>query len=287
MGNQSRNTAKRKAQRQWERKQAAAAAARQRWIVIGVVVAVILIAGGIWFVTQKNTTDSGNQSTQGDVYSSADTSYDDSSATDESPVIDSDSSPSEAPTNGAAGTALCAYPEGRPAAKDVGAPAELNPPTSGSATATVTLNGDQVTFELDYERTPCTTNSFVSLAEQGYFDDITCHRLTTADSLQVLQCGDPSGSGAGGPGYSFADELDGTETYLAGTLAMANAGPDTNGSQFFIVYADSQLPPSYTVFGQVTAGLDVVEDIAAAGIAGGGHDGAPADPVTIGEVKIS
>ena len=103
---------------------------------------------------------------------------------------------------------------------------------------------------LDREKTPCTVNSFVSLAEQGYFDDVKCHRMTTA-GIFVLQCGDPSGTGSGGPGYSFGDELDGTETYGAGTLAMANAGPDTNGSQFFIVYADSELPPAYAVFGHV------------------------------------
>ena len=140
---------------------------------------------------------------------------------------------------------------------------------------------------LDGATTPCTVNSFVSLAEQGYFDDTECHRLTTS-GIFVLQCGDPSASGRGGPGYSYADELDGSETYPAGTLAMANAGPDTNGSQFFLVYADTKLPPSYTVFGQMDeAGLAVVEAIAAKGAVGGGGDGAPAEAVTISSISIS
>ena len=109
-----------------------------------------------------------------------------------------------------------------------------------------------------------------------------------AETLSVLQCGDPSASGRGGPGYSYADELDGSETYPAGTLAMANAGPDTNGSQFFLVYADTKLPPSYTVFGQMDeAGLAVVEAIAAKGAVGGGGDGAPAEAVTISSISIS
>ena len=106
----------------------------------------------------------------------------------------------------------------------------------------------------------------MSLAEQGYFDDTTCHRLTTK-GIFVLQCGDPTATGSGGPGYSFEDELDGSEKYPAGTIAMANAGPDTNGSQFFLVYEDTELPPSYTTFGTIDdAGLDVVEEVADAGV---------------------
>jgi peptidyl-prolyl cis-trans isomerase B (cyclophilin B) len=102
----------------------------------------------------------------------------------------------------------------------------------------------------------------------------------------VLQCGDPTATGTGGPGYEFDDELTGQETYQAGVVAMANAGPNTNGSQFFIVYDDSQLNPNYTVFGRVTNGLDVVQGIAAQGVAGGGTDGAPANQVTIRSVTI-
>ncbi len=132
-------------------------------------------------------------------------------------------------------------------------------------------------------------NSFLSLAEQGYFDDTPCHRLTTAPaSISVLQCGDPSGTGMGGPGYSFDDELAGSETYPAGTLAMANAGPNTNGSQFFMVYADSTLAPDYTVFGQLDdAGLKVVQELGKLGTATGEPDGPPAKKVTITSVTAA
>jgi peptidyl-prolyl cis-trans isomerase B (cyclophilin B) len=98
----------------------------------------------------------------------------------------------------------------------------------------------------------------------------------------VLQCGDPTGTGTGGPGYSFGDEVSPDATYDAGTLAMANAGPDTNGSQFFIVYEDTQLPPAYTVFGSVGGeSLDAVQDVAAEGTESGAGDGPPKTEVTI------
>ncbi|HWS94229.1 MAG TPA: peptidylprolyl isomerase, partial [Mycobacterium sp.] len=141
---------------------------------------------------------------------------------------------------------------------------------------------------------PCTVNSFASLAQKGFFNDTPCHRLTTSPSLSVLQCGDPTGRGSGGPGYQFANEyptdqyppndpkLQEPVLYPRGTLAMANAGPNTNGSQFFMVYKDSQLPPQYTVFGTIQGdGLATLDKIAKAGVAGGGEDGAPANEVTI------
>ncbi|PVW05254.1 peptidylprolyl isomerase [Microbacterium sp. Gd 4-13] len=179
----------------------------------------------------------------------------------------------------------CSYVAGGQAAADVTAP-----PAEPVAAQNVTLetSAGAIPMTFDAERTPCTVNSFVSLAQQGYFDDTECHRLTTAASgIYVLQCGDPSATGMGGPGYSFDDELDGSETYPAGTVAMANAGPDTNGSQFFLVYEDSQLPPSYTVFGQMdAAGLAVVREVAAAGSDGGSGDGAPVTPVVITGVTV-
>ncbi|UMG92540.1 peptidylprolyl isomerase [Nocardioides sp. TF02-7] len=108
----------------------------------------------------------------------------------------------------------------------------------------------------------------------------------TTEGIYVLQCGDPTGTGAGGPGYSFADELQGTETYGPGTLAMANAGPDTNGSQFFIVYDDSPLPPSYTVFGTVDeATVQTITDVAADGTTPE-LDGAPNTKVDIESVTV-
>jgi peptidyl-prolyl cis-trans isomerase B (cyclophilin B) len=156
----------------------------------------------------------------------------------------------------------CEYPEDpRGAAKEV-EPPPTDATVSGQVPVTFETSVGTFTATLDADTTPCTANSFVSLADQGYFDGTSCHRLTT-DGIYVLQCGDPLGTGGGGPGYTFADELSGSETYPAGTLAMANAGPDTNGSQFFLVYAETSLPPSYTVFGTVDdATVDLVQGVA-------------------------
>jgi peptidyl-prolyl cis-trans isomerase B (cyclophilin B) len=169
---------------------------------------------------------------------------------------------------------------------------------TGDVPATITLDSGAVPLTLHAANEPCTVGSFASLAKQGYFDGTPCHRLTT-EGIFVLQCGDPTGSGSGGPGYSFADELkdanaleddpvgQGAKTYAAGTVAMANAGADTNGSQFFLVYADSPLPPAYSVFGTMdAAGLKVVQGIAAQGTATGDSDGAPKQPVTISKVSV-
>ena len=115
----------------------------------------------------------------------------------------------------------------------------------------MTTNQGNIGLQLDNAKSPCTVNSFASLAQQGYFNDTPCHRLTTSEGLSVLQCGDPTGQGSGGPGYEFANEyptnqfqpddpqLQNPVMYPRGTLAMANAGPGTNGSQFFLVYKDS------------------------------------------------
>jgi peptidyl-prolyl cis-trans isomerase B (cyclophilin B) len=178
-------------------------------------------------------------------------------------------------------TVSCTYTaDGTDPAKDVEPPPSEAKETE-AVDATIETNVGRIGATLDAATAPCTVNSFLSLAEQGYFDDTKCHRLTT-EGIFVLQCGDPTGTGMGGPGYSFDDELSGSETYGAGTLAMANAGPNTNGSQFFIVFGDSPLPPSYTVFGQVDdAGLKVVEKVGKKGTANGSPDGAPKQPVTI------
>ena len=179
----------------------------------------------------------------------------------------------------------CAYPAGGSAAVEVQAP-PADPAVTGEVAATLQTTAGDITLTLDADRTPCTVGSFVSLAEQGYYTDSSCHRLTTA-GIYVLQCGDPTGTGRGGPGYSYADELAGTETYPAGTVAMANAGPDTNGSQFFLVYEDTELPPLYTVFGEMdAAGLALVQAVAAAGTESGAPDGPPATDVTITAVTI-
>jgi len=146
-------------------------------------------------------------------------------------------------------------------------------------TASIVTNCGTITVAMDGKAAPHTVNSFVFLAGKHYFDNTKCHRLTTS-GIFVLQCGDPTGTGTGGPGYQFRDENLSGATYPAGTVAMANAGPGTNGSQFFFVYADTPLPPNYTPFGKVTAGLDILKAIAAKGSTPQG-DGAPNQPVVI------
>ncbi|WGL50597.1 peptidylprolyl isomerase [Nocardioides sp. BP30] len=215
-------------------------------------------------------------------------------------------------TGGApAGTASCSYPtssEGSAGIKVTAPP--TTPSTSGTVAVTMKTSIGDIGLSLDADGAPCTVNSFVSLAKQGYFDKTSCHRLTT-QGIAVLQCGDPSGTGSGGPGYSFADELTtakalktdaeatkqyqaagqsgDVKTYPAGTIAMANAGPNTNGSQFFLVYADSPLPPAYTVFGTIdAAGVKAIKTDAAAGSddAYGTGDGHPKKPVDITAVTV-
>jgi peptidyl-prolyl cis-trans isomerase B (cyclophilin B) len=161
---------------------------------------------------------------------------------------------------------------------------------------TVHLDTDHgpVTFELDGVDAPQAVASFISLAQEQFFDGTDCHRLTTA-GIFVLQCGDPSGSGSGGPGYRFGplENTPADDVYTAGSLAMARVGNDAEsmGSQFFIVYEDSVIPSDtaggYTVFGQVTEGLAIVRDIAQAGTITGTTDGRPAESVIINEVTVS
>lgn len=169
---------------------------------------------------------------------------------------------------------------------DVGRP-DSDPGDLGGLSAVMTLNGQDVTMSLDGSAAACTVNSWDFLAANDYFDDTVCHRLTTSDTLGVLQCGDPSGTGAGGPGYRMAEEnLEGA-TYSTGTVAMAKASdPGSTSSQFFIVHSDSVLPPQYTVVGAVTDGLEVVEQIAAAGTVDGGTDGAPAAGADVSDLVV-
>ncbi len=137
---------------------------------------------------------------------------------------------------------------------------------------------------MDRSKTPCTVNSFESLAKQGWYTNTKCHRLVD-QGIFILQCGDPTGTGRGGPGYSFADELTGSETYSKGTVAMANAGPNTNGSQVFLVWEDTQLDPSYTVFGQMdAASTDAVAAVAAQGVAA--DNVSPNAPALITDVTL-
>jgi peptidyl-prolyl cis-trans isomerase B (cyclophilin B) len=138
-------------------------------------------------------------------------------------------------------------------------------------------------------KAPITITQLATLARGGFFNNTLCHRLTT-QGLYVLQCGDPTATGSGGPNFTFRDEnlpVEGLNNYPAGTVAMANSGPGTNGSQFFLVFADTTLGANYTIWGTITQGLDIVKAIAKAGVKGGGADGAPNQPISINRVTVS
>jgi peptidyl-prolyl cis-trans isomerase B (cyclophilin B) len=190
----------------------------------------------------------------------------------------------------------CAYIKGGTAARKVTLPPAV-PDTKASYQATIATNRGNIVIDLN-NAAPCTVNSFVSLADQDYYNKTHCHRLTTS-GIFVLQCGDPTGTGSGTPGYAFGNEnltalaktvnSDGVATYVAGTVAMANTGAeDSNGSQFFLVYKNSPLAPSYTPFGTIVSGLNIIQNVAKAGSdnSNGTGDGHPKEAVDITSVTI-
>jgi peptidyl-prolyl cis-trans isomerase B (cyclophilin B) len=183
----------------------------------------------------------------------------------------------------------CTYTAHPPAARKVGTP-PAKPDAKASYQATIHTNRGNVVISLLNSKATCTVNSFVYLAGKNYFDNTGCPRLSTTGGLFMLQCGDPTGTGSGGPGYEFASENLTGATYPAGTLAMANTGaPGSNGSQFFLVYKNSTLPPSYTPFGTIVKGLNIIQNVGSRGYgpplnqAGGGK---PKESVVIDSVTI-
>ena len=160
---------------------------------------------------------------------------------------------------------------------------------SNKASISFTTNQGEIVIETIPSLAPLTVNAIAALAQKNYFDNTICHRLTT-EGIFVLQCGDPTGTGTGGPGFTIPDENlpEAVENnYPAGTVAMANAGPGTSGSQFFLVYQDTTLGPDYTIWGSITSGLDILQTIASAGVVDGGADGAPLTGVTIESTKVT
>lgn len=256
-------------------------AEKSRPLKIGAAAAVVILAivAGIWFLA---TRDSEEQITADE----------ETTTTTEAPEMEP---LTMARAEALPATVTCEYPEAGDASREVSTPATENISTEGTVTVTLDTTQGPIGMELDRSVAPCTVNVIEHLASEGYYDDTVCHRLTTS-GIHVLQCGDPSGSGAGGPGFQFAneyptDELDGPATspviYPRGSIAMANAGPDTNGSQFFLNYEDSPLAPDYTYFGQISEeGLATLDKVAEAGAEGGAADGAPAEEVRIETVTV-
>ena len=173
----------------------------------------------------------------------------------------------------------------QPAAREIPDPALAEGRTW---TTTIRTSAGDIELELFGAEAPQAVASFVTLAQEGFFDGTSCHRLTTA-GIFVLQCGDPTATGTGGPGFNFGpiENAPADDAYPAGTLAMARRGGDGSsmGSQFFLVYEDSTIPSDsaggYTVFGKITSGLEILQAVADAGVQGGASDGPPATPVTI------
>lgn len=291
---QRRANAKRKLERQLERRAKQAKTRRIVLIAAGAIVAVAVVVAGV--LTIVNTKHEQKSNTAASTTTSASAPE---STTPAGPAPSAPPLPAFKPS--AEVGANCQYPATpEPAAKEVKPPRTGKVPTDpAQVSVSMVTNQGHVGLMLANNESPCTVNSFASLVGQKYFDNTKCHRLTTSPGLGVLQCGDPKGQGTGGPGYQFANEYPTDQyppndpkaqepvLYPRGTLAMANAGPGTNGSQFFMVYKDSQLPPQYTVFGTIQPdGLATLDKIAKAGVAGGGEDGAPANEVTITSVLL-
>jgi cyclophilin family peptidyl-prolyl cis-trans isomerase len=160
-------------------------------------------------------------------------------------------------------------------------PPEMTIDLSKTYTAKLATSAGDITIEFAAADAPQTVNNFVFLAGDGFYDGVIFHRVIDGFMIQV---GDPTGTGTGGPGYRFRDEFHSSTSYGRGTVAMANSGPNTNGSQFFICHKDAGLPNAYTIFGQVTDGMDVVDAIATAPT---GPQDRPTDPVTINSIEIT
>ena len=287
---QRRATAKRKLERQLERR-AKHARTRRILVIVGGVIASLAVIAAV--VATVIVTHNDHKSKTASATTSAGSSP--AASTPAEPTPSAAPLPPFQPSANVG--ANCQYPASQDkAAKPVKPPRTGKIPTDPAqvSVSMVTSQGN-IGLLLANNESPCTVNSFASLVGQSFFNDTKCHRLTTGPGLAVLQCGDPKGDGTGGPGYQFANEyptdqyppndpaLQQPVVYPRGTLAMAHSKlPNSNGSQFFMVYQDSQLPPDYTVFGKIQDdGLATLDKIAKAGVAGGGDDGPPATEVTI------
>lgn len=257
-------------------RQAAARRRRRALLVVAATVAVLAVVGGVTWLALGGDDEPETTATPTDA-ATAQTS----------------------PTDAATGTADAASPCPAPTVTPPAEPVQLDTAPDPSVaegrtwTATIATSCGDVTVDLLGEQAPQAVASFVTLAQEDFFVGTPCHRLTT-EGIHVLQCGDPTGTGTGGPGYTFGpvENAPADDVYPAGTLAMARVGGDagSQGSQFFLVYEDSTIPSDsaggYTVFGRVTDGLDVVRQVAEGGVEGGATDGAPAWPVSLEQVTV-
>ncbi len=166
-------------------------------------------------------------------------------------------------------------------------PTRIAPPENilkrGPRTITLQTNCGNIVIQTYFKQAPVTVTVLNSLIKGGYYNRTLCHRLTT-EGIYVLQCGDPTATGSGGPEFRYRDEnlpAAGSNNYPAGVVAMANSGPNTNGSQFFLVYKDTTLGPNYSIWGRIISGLEIVKYIADGGVKGGGADGSPLRTIAI------
>lgn len=252
---QRREAAKRKLERQLVRR--AERARRRKIIGVGATVGVVVVVAGlvVFFTTRS-----------GDSPSAASPP----SAPESSPVRIPTQRVTEAPRpTPLPNPTTCGYPAAQDQQGDKKAtvPDGKNVPSTGTVNVTLKTTVGDIPLTLDRALAPCTVNSFVSLVNQGFYTGSSCHRLGT-EGLQMLQCGDPTGSGMGGPGFTIPDENFPQLTYGRGILAMAKTTqPNSGGSQFFMVYGDAQLDPDYTVFGSISdAGLQVLDKVARDGV---------------------
>ena len=275
---QRRQAAQRHLQKQLERRAELAKKRRRNLAILATAVAVAVVVVAALVITGVFSSDDSNNDAAGSSSSSA---------------VPTDTA---APTTNADGTISCNYlpdDSGNPNLKDVGTPPTPEAtPTQGTATLLMSTTQGDLTLTLDRTKAPCAAASFAYLASQKFFDGSACHREVNQPTFGVLQCGDPTGTGSGGPSYKFAQELPEGTTYPRGTIAMANTGqPNSTGSQFFLCFVDTELSPDYTPVGTVDeAGLAVLDTVAAAGNDGSfeaqAGGGAPNLPVTINTMTV-
>jgi peptidyl-prolyl cis-trans isomerase B (cyclophilin B) len=291
-----RQLARQAHERRMERRSQQARRTRQ-WSV-SIIVAVLVIAVGLVIPAILGTFNSAKSTAAANSKTPA-ASITPTASSAATPVSPTPSASTPSPTSTAAMVdGKCVYTKSGTAAKKVSLPV-AKPDTKATYTAKFTTNRGTIGVKLT-NAAPCTVNSFVSLADQAYFNKTNCHRLVTT-GIYVLQCGDPTGTGSGGPGYVFNTEnvsslkqvtVSGQKeaVYPAGSVAMANTGqPDSNGSQFFFVYQKTYLPASYTPFGTITSGLSIIQKVAKAGSdnSNGSGDGHPKEKVQIDSVTIT